>query len=70
MPILDAWRTGGCYNEISCRITWLNLVLVSLRFPSELEIGNELCFELTLKNDGYAPPYNKHRVSVSSEQGQ
>ena len=60
-PILDAWRTGGCYNEISCRLGY-KLVLVSSRFPSELEIGNELCFELTLRNDGYAPPYNKHRV--------
>ena len=62
-PILDAWRTGGCYDEISCRLGY-NIALVSSRFPSRVEIDNELCFELTLRNDGYAPPYNKHQVML------
>ena len=58
-PVLDTWRTGGCYDDISCHLGY-NLVLVSSRFPSTVTSGGEWCFELTIRNDGYAPPYNKH----------
>ena len=58
-PVLDTWRTGGCYDDINCHLGY-NLVLVSSRFPSTVTSGGEFCFELTIRNNGYAPPYNKH----------
>ena len=53
--VLNRWREEGCYGNIS-HLLGYRLVLVSSRFPSEVMVRNEINFEVTLRNDGFAAP--------------
>lgn len=55
--VLDSWRSGGCFDEIACRLGY-RLALVGHSFPETVSRGQLLSFLLSFVNDGYARPFN------------
>ena len=61
--VLDSWRSGGCFDEIACRLGY-RLALVGYSFPESIARGNLLSFQLSLINDGYARPFNARPLQL------
>ena len=56
--VLDSWRSGGCFDEIACRLGY-RLLLLGHASPLSARRGEVLPLSLSLVNDGYARPYNE-----------
>jgi hypothetical protein len=61
--VLDGWRSGGCFDEIACRLGY-RLVVLGHRSPETALRGQSLAVELSLVNDGYARPYNQRPLEL------
>lgn len=61
--ILDHWEEQGCMPEIERRLGY-RLYLQEGSFSNEVQPGGSLRFSLTLKNEGFASPYNPRDVVV------
>jgi hypothetical protein len=55
--VLDSWRSGGCFDQIACRLGY-RLALLGYSFPETARAGQVLSLELSIVNDGYARPFN------------
>jgi hypothetical protein len=54
--VLAAWRSGGCYEEISRRLGY-RLSLVSVKMPDTLVAGDANAISLEMTNSGFARPW-------------
>ncbi|MEV0380263.1 DUF4832 domain-containing protein [Nonomuraea sp. NPDC050643] len=55
--VLAGWNTGGCLAEIT-RSLGYRFALQSGTYPSTASRGGALPISITVKNDGYAAPFN------------
>jgi hypothetical protein len=55
--VLAAWRDGGCFERIRCRLGY-RLALLALSAPARSTAGAAFSLFLRLFNDGYARVYN------------
>jgi len=62
-PVLDAWRTSGCFENIQ-RDLGYRLELVSAKLPKEVSSNGDLLPEIKITNKGYAPLYNYKTTSL------
>jgi hypothetical protein len=68
--VLDSWRSGGCFDQIACRLGY-RLALLGYSFPETVARGQVLSLLLSIVNDGYARPFNArplHLVLKGPEQ--
>ena len=56
-PVIDAWRTSGCFDELQRNLGY-RLALKSARIPGKAAINGEFPISITIVNKGYAPLYN------------
>jgi hypothetical protein len=61
--VLDSWRSGGCFDEIACRLGY-RLALLGYDFPESAAAGEVLSFSLSIVNDGYARPFNARPLQL------
>jgi len=61
--VLDSWRSGGCFEEIACRLGY-RLVLLGHSSPASVARGEPLPLSLSLVNDGFARPFNARPVQL------
>ena len=62
-PALDRWRTEGCYARIG-RSLGYRLQLVKSNFPSQVQRNGQLSGNFTIKNVGYASPFNPRDLEL------
>jgi len=62
-PVLDAWRTSGCFDEFQQNLGY-KLALVSAKLPDEVHTDSNLLPEIKITNKGYAPLYNYKTTSL------
>jgi hypothetical protein len=62
--VLAAWREGGCWDTIACRLGY-RLLIVRHAMPRVLRAGQALPVWLTMANDGYARPINPRPVFLA-----
>ncbi len=62
-PVLDAWRTSGCFDEFQRNLGY-RLALVSSKLPEEINTDSNLVPEIKITNIGYAPLYNYKTTSL------
>jgi hypothetical protein len=61
--VLQGWRTGGCFDEISRRFGY-RFELVSSSVPSSISKSQNLQMSFNIKNVGFASPYNPRRLEL------
>jgi len=60
----DDWQTGGCMDAIKKNLGY-RFVLQNAIFPvAPIKAGTQLAFTFSLKNIGYASPYNPRTVKL------
>ena len=62
--IVSTWRRQGCYDELARRMGY-RLVVESARFPGELSAGQSGEVQVTIRNEGYAAPYQRRPVQLT-----
>ena len=66
--VLALWRQNGCHNTIAKRLGY-RLVLVSSIFPDQAARGDDMTFEITIRNDGFAAPMTESVVKLVWQKG-
>ncbi|WP_225414432.1 DUF4832 domain-containing protein [Stigmatella hybrida] len=61
--VINGWTSGGCRPEIDRRLGY-RFSLVSATLPASASRGGALALSLTLKNEGWAAPYNPRNVEL------
>jgi Domain of unknown function (DUF4832)/Domain of unknown function (DUF4874) len=61
-PVLDRWRSEGCYDDIARNLGY-RLQLVRSSFPSQVPRG-QLKGNFVIKNSGYASPFNPRGLEL------
>ncbi|MFB4277724.1 DUF4832 domain-containing protein [Nonomuraea sp. MTCD27] len=61
--VLGSWSTGGCLAEIT-RSLGYRFALQSGTYPATASRGGGLPVSITLKNDGYASPFNPRGLEL------
>jgi hypothetical protein len=61
--VLQGWREGGCFNEISRRFGY-RFQLVSSGLPTSVSKSSNLVMSFDVKNVGFASPYNPRRLEL------
>jgi Domain of unknown function (DUF4832)/Domain of unknown function (DUF4874) len=61
--VLNGWTTGGCMNQIKQRLGY-RFVLLSAKIPDRVKPGSSLTLNISLKNDGFAAPYNPRPLEL------
>jgi hypothetical protein len=56
-PIIDAWKTAGCFDELQRNLGY-RLALESASFPDHLAVNQDIPINIKITNKGYAPLYN------------
>ncbi len=56
-PVLDAWRSSGCFDEFRRNMGY-RLVLQSAKLQKSVKAGESFSVEIKLTDKGYAPVYN------------
>jgi hypothetical protein len=62
-PVIDAWKTSGCFDEFQ-RYLGYRLSLTTSKFPKQAVTNHDFKVEITLTNKGYAPLYNYKATSI------
>lgn len=62
-PVINAWKTSGCFDEFSRNLGY-RLNLVNSKLPDLGITGQDYNVEITLTNKGYAPLYNYKITSL------
>lgn len=55
--VIERWKTEGCYNEIADKLGY-RFVMTEGVFPKQVNKGEQFTFDVQLRNDGFASPYN------------
>jgi len=66
--VLQQWRNESCYDTVTQKLGY-RLVLVSSQFPDQVARGEEMNFQITLRNDGFAAPMNSALIQLVLQQG-
>ncbi|MBS0000727.1 MAG: DUF4832 domain-containing protein [Cyclobacteriaceae bacterium] len=61
--VLDSWATQGCYDEIAKRLGY-RFRLIRSEIPKSVPLDSILAVSFTLRNDGYATPYNARDLEL------
>lgn len=61
---LQAWRTGGCYNEIAAKLGYRIRLISAAITPITVTPGSNFLLQIELINDGYGKVYNKRGFEV------
>jgi hypothetical protein len=61
--VLSSWDSGGCRPEIDRRLGY-RFALVSGTVPATANRGTAMPLELTIKNEGWATPFNPRPVEL------
>jgi len=61
--VLALWEEEGCYEEIAKRLGY-RFTLIQAEIPTQATTGETLTIHLTLKNEGFATPYNPRGFEV------
>jgi hypothetical protein len=61
--VLNGWTTGGCMNEIKQRLGY-RFVLENAKIPDRVKPGSSLTINISLKNVGFAAPYNPRLLEL------
>ena len=61
--VIGNWANGGCLNAIKNNLGY-RFVLENATFPLTVNSGGTLVFNLSLKNVGYASPYNERPAQL------
>ncbi len=61
--IIDQWVTEGYYNEIARRLGY-RLELTTGSYQTEAAAGSNFSFSLTIRNTGFASPFNPRLVEL------
>jgi hypothetical protein len=61
--VLQGWRNGGCFDEISRRMGY-RFELVSSSTPTSVSKTQNLQMSFDIKNTGFASPYNPRRLGL------
>ncbi|MDG5766277.1 DUF4832 domain-containing protein [Balneolales bacterium ANBcel1] len=62
-PTLELWEEQGCMDEVKRRLGY-RFVLQEGVYSEEVAPGQTFSFDLTLKNEGFASPYNPRDVRL------
>lgn len=63
IEVLNDWKLKGCFDEIQ-RLLGYRIVLQKIEYEPEAAIGEMHEMTLTLKNRGWASPYNPRDVEI------
>lgn len=61
--VISGWRSGGCLPEITRNLGY-RFALQNGTFPSTASRGGSLPVNLTVKNDGFAAPFNPRGLEL------
>ncbi len=61
--VLQNWRDGGCFEEISRRLGY-RFVLVNSSLPAEIDKAANLVMSVDVENVGFASPFNPRSVEL------
>ncbi|MBA3705415.1 MAG: DUF4832 domain-containing protein [Bacteroidetes bacterium] len=61
--VYDRWKSEGCYDVIANKLGY-RYKLISGSFPTSVKQGQNLSFQLTMKNEGYARPINPRKAEL------
>ncbi len=61
--VLNGWTVGGCMNQIKQRLGY-RFVLLNAKIPDRVKPGSSLTVSISLKNDGFAAPYNPRLLEL------
>jgi Domain of unknown function (DUF4832)/Domain of unknown function (DUF4874) len=61
--VLNNWISQGCYTDIAKRLGY-RFRLLSADVPEAVKTNTNLIFTLSLKNDGFASPYNLRNAEL------
>jgi len=64
----DLFKAEGCWDELKNRLGY-RFVLKSAKIPNKVKAGENFVAELTIKNNGFASPYNERDVYLVLENG-
>ena len=64
----DLFKAEGCWDELKNRLGY-RFVLKSAKIPNKVNAGENFVAELTIKNNGFASPYNERDVYLVLENG-
>lgn len=62
-PMIDKWRTQGCYDEISRRLGY-RYVLDRVTAPTQVEAGGPATLALDVTNAGFGKLYNQRPLQI------
>ena len=61
--VINSWVSGGCYEEMGKRLGY-RFRLISSEMPNVAKIDSSFSFSFTVKNDGFAAPYNTRDLEL------
>ncbi|WP_078854755.1 DUF4832 domain-containing protein [Streptomyces sp. NRRL F-5135] len=61
--VINGWRSGGCLPEITRNLGY-RFALQSGTYPSSVSRGGSLSVNFTVKNEGFAAPFNPRGLEV------
>ncbi len=61
--MIDRWKSEGVFDEMSRRMGY-RFKLISSTFPTSINQGSSLAVNFTIKNDGFASPYNARDLEL------
>ncbi|MEY2849657.1 MAG: hypothetical protein RI885_2324 [Actinomycetota bacterium] len=63
-PTIESWKQDGCFDEIADRLGY-RIELRSSSIPERTRVGEAFDASVTLRNVGYAAPYNKRGLAFA-----
>ena len=61
--VINSWVSGGCYDQMGKRLGY-RFRLISSEVPNVAKIDSSFSFSFTVKNDGFATPYNTRDLEL------
>jgi hypothetical protein len=65
--VLNGWTAGGCMNQIKQRLGY-RFVLLNAKIPDRVKPGSSFSLNISLKNDGFAVPYNPRLLELQLQE--
>lgn len=62
-PIIDAWKTSGCFDELQRNLGY-RLAFETASFPDKILLSQDLSVHIKISNKGYAPVYNYKKTTL------